>query len=703
MKILKYIMSINLLTTAIFMMLGVGLILSSCDDEEGSSGEVVLQSFGPSPVMRGGELRFIGQNLDRVTAIVLPGSGEVTSFTTHTSALIVIQVPDATVEGKLTLKTSQGEIVTKTDLGIAEPITISSISPGTVRPGDLITIEGTYLNLVEEVVFSNSKSATEFESQSQTTLVVRVPDNAQSGTIALLDGEEIPNKINSQNQLAVVLPLVTAISPDPVKAGTLLTLTGTDLDLATTVTFAGGARVDSADFSSQTATQITLNAPMNAQAGTLEVTAASKVNTQSAVDVVLVVPTITAISPNPAKPGGTVTVTGTDLDLISGVSFNGTSGNLQGGTATSITIGVPQTATNGKVTFSTQANQWIESEDVVTMVVPTIAAFTPTTVETEAAPSITITGTNLDLVSKVIFEGGYEQTVNAATATELTIPVTPGSVSGKFKLVTINGAEVMSAAPLSIVPFVPEITSVPADGFIGSMITLTGTNMDIPADIILPGNVVATRFGVKTEATIEVFVPDNVAPGMGKVKFITFNNEIYESPAINFKFAGVEPVVDVALMINDFENATDNHNLDWDNWGGNGELGEDEAIKISGRYFHGKNSSVGGWQWIWGCNHGQMSKPTVTAADHLLKIDIKITKPIPADVNFQMELGGNRIDLGNLGGSTPNGGWITITYDLADFSLPVTLDGSGEWGMNQSSGTSDLTGLYMDNFRLQAK
>jgi hypothetical protein len=703
MKIIKYFMSMKLLTTTIFLMLGVGLILSSCDDEEGSSGEVVLQSFGPSPVMRGGELRFIGQNLDQVTAIVLPGSGEVTTFSTKTSGLVVIQVPEATLEGKVTLKTSQGDITTKTDLGIAEPITITSISPTTVRPGDIITIQGTYLNLVEEVVFSSSKSVTEFESQSQGTLQVRVPDNAQTGTIALLDGEEIPNKINSQTQLEVALPMVASINPDPVKAGTSLTLTGTDLDLATSITFAGGARVDSADFASQSATEIVLNTPMNAQAGILEVMAPSKVTTQSAVGVALIAPVITSITPIPAKPGSTVTVTGTNLDLISGVSFNGTSGSLEGGSTTSITVGVPETATNGKVTFSTQANQSIESEDVVTMVVPTIAAFTPTTVETEASPTITITGTDLDIVSKIVFEGGWEQPVNSATQTEITIPVTPGSVSGKFKLVTVNGMEVMSAAPLSIVPFVPEITTVPADGFIGSMITLTGTNMDIPADIILPGNVVATRFGIKNETTIQVFVPDNVAPGMGKVKFVTYNNEVYESPAINFKFAGVEPVVDLALMINDFENATDNHNLDWDNWGGNGELGEDEAIKISGRYFHGKNSNVSGWQWIWGCNHGQMSKPTVTAADHLLKIDVKITKPIPADVNFQMELGGNRIDLGNLGGTTPNGGWITITYDLADFGLPATLDGNGEWGLNQSSGTSDLTGLYMDNFRLQAK
>ncbi|MEZ4931070.1 MAG: hypothetical protein R2788_02925 [Saprospiraceae bacterium] len=36
-------------------------------------------------------------------------------------------------------------------------------------------------------------------------------------------------------------------------------------------------------------------------------------------------------------------------------------------------------------------------------------------------------------------------------------------------------------------------------------------------------------------STIEVFVPMNVAFGIGNIKFITFNGEEFFSPAINIK------------------------------------------------------------------------------------------------------------------------------------------------------------------------
>ena len=48
-------------------------LLNSCDgDDEDKNAAVELLSFGPSPALRGGELRFFGNNLDQITSIVLP-------------------------------------------------------------------------------------------------------------------------------------------------------------------------------------------------------------------------------------------------------------------------------------------------------------------------------------------------------------------------------------------------------------------------------------------------------------------------------------------------------------------------------------------------------------------------------------------------------------------------------------------------------
>ena len=46
----------------IIMLLLVVVLLPSCEKEEVNN-DPILHSFGPSPALRGGELRFIGQNM----------------------------------------------------------------------------------------------------------------------------------------------------------------------------------------------------------------------------------------------------------------------------------------------------------------------------------------------------------------------------------------------------------------------------------------------------------------------------------------------------------------------------------------------------------------------------------------------------------------------------------------------------------------
>src|SRR5690554_7928776 len=63
-----------------------GATFSSCDEGEDldtnqiKAGDIALNAFGPSPAMRGGELRFIGTNLDKVTSIDLPGAEGITEI-----------------------------------------------------------------------------------------------------------------------------------------------------------------------------------------------------------------------------------------------------------------------------------------------------------------------------------------------------------------------------------------------------------------------------------------------------------------------------------------------------------------------------------------------------------------------------------------------------------------------------------------------
>lgn len=521
------------------------LIYSGCSDNEETSSETRLDSFGPT-VLRGGELNFIGENLNNVTSIILPDGIEIpaSSFKSKTSKLIVIDVPEEVVEGKVIINTTKGEIITKTELSIAEPITITSITPANARPGTEVTIEGTYLNLIEKVIFKDGKEVTSFVSQSKSSIKVIVPHDAQTGIVTVEDGENVPNVIESETELQVVLPAVTAIAPSPIKPGSNVTITGTNLDLTADVNFVGGTRVLKADFVSISATQIVVKVPANAKEGAVNLRPLSLVEVATPA-LQLVAPAITGIAPDPAKNGANITVTGTNLDLVNQVTFGGKKdGTIQaGGTATQIVVSVPADAKDGKVKFGAQSDKW-DSTKTITLVKPTITSFTGT-VSTINNPSITINGTDLDLVSSVKFAGvddvvWVSKKITHNSVSQIIVEVTPGSISGKFKLVTTNTTEVESSTDLTIVPNVPNVTG-PASANLGSMMILTGTNMSVISEIYFPNGKLATKFGAKTTTSIEVWVPDMGLPqGPGKMKFVTDKNEIYYSPVIEFR--GVLPL-----------------------------------------------------------------------------------------------------------------------------------------------------------------
>jgi hypothetical protein len=160
---------------------GAGVMLTSCQKAEPDT-EVVLLSFGPMPVARGAELRFIGRNLDRVTAVVLPDNLTITAFDTKSAELLTVTVPQEAMPGYVVLKTPDGDITTKTRIGYSEPISVTTLSPATVKAGDELTITGDYLNLVGEVIFTDRVSVMKasFISQSRTQIKLLVPAAAQT-------------------------------------------------------------------------------------------------------------------------------------------------------------------------------------------------------------------------------------------------------------------------------------------------------------------------------------------------------------------------------------------------------------------------------------------------------------------------------------------------------------------------------------------
>ena len=63
----------------------LGLSLTACSNDDNLDtnqykGGVSLNVYGPSPVMRGGQLRFLGSNLDQVSEVIIPDGISVTNI-----------------------------------------------------------------------------------------------------------------------------------------------------------------------------------------------------------------------------------------------------------------------------------------------------------------------------------------------------------------------------------------------------------------------------------------------------------------------------------------------------------------------------------------------------------------------------------------------------------------------------------------------
>lgn len=257
--------------------------LTACnEDDDNGSGLVELLSFGPSGVTHGEEIRIVGRNLDKVTSVMLPVNVEVlpSSFKTRTSQLIVFDLPLETGFGKIVLKTSQGDVESKTIYSPEAPIEITGMTEE-VKPGNSLTITGEFLNFVSEVWFADEVLVTEFVSQSRTQLVVTVPLEAKTGRITLVRANIGPEGlvVESEDELIVTLPSVTGLSPNPATRGGTLTIAGEDLDLTKEVAFKGGAVVSS--FASKTATEIVLTVPEDANQGAISLITYSGVEVES--------------------------------------------------------------------------------------------------------------------------------------------------------------------------------------------------------------------------------------------------------------------------------------------------------------------------------------------------------------------------------------------------------------------------------------
>lgn len=554
---------------------------TSCDRDDLNTdqygNEISVLSYGPNPVLRGGVLTFKGANLDQITEIDLPGAEAITSINVVTSGKnseINIEVPAEKCEpGIVTLKTAKnGEIKTLTPITYIENLKFTGFYVGENKEnligsvGDVLTLEGDYLNNITSVIFANgyTMDAESFKSQTRYQIQLIIPAEAGEGRFQISDGN---NYMYSEGALSINAPEIdanNAIGKSLIKAGETEVLRGTSLDQIASIEL-NGATVEAADFKSQTASEITFVISSKVADG--EITAVTKSGIRiSFGEITTVVPSQLVATPSPIKNGEEITISGKDMDLITGIAFpNAKESKLNKVETTKVTSTVPEDAQEGDITLSLDNGKTVTV--AYTLVKPTVTACAPAAIT--AGEKTIIKGTDLDLVKSITFPGDVEQTVEkfaAQNANAIAVTVPAACAGTGFKLNLKNGTTIEVKDALSIKAATdPAIASItPGEAIAGSTITITGKNFQNIQNLYI-GSYKVNRYTSRTNTEIVCQVPANAEVGTYKIVMEDPDGNKIEGP--EFKVVPAEK--DIATITTNMDNSAIKYpyNFTWDDTG----------------------------------------------------------------------------------------------------------------------------------------
>ncbi len=473
------------------LMLFSCLTFTACDngDDEDTNqykGGISLNVFGPSPVARGGVLRFLGSGMDKVTAVAIPGCDDITDIEVVSDTEIRVTVPQTAQPGLVVLKTPKGDITTKTELTFTEPIALEAFAPAEVKPGSELTITGEYLNLIKEVIFADEVTvpADEFVSQSRQEIKVIVPDSAQTGKFILSDGAEIPNWIYSEGELEVTLPSVEApLDLVDKKPGDVIRVSGKNFDLVKKVQMPNGDEVEFTMTASSEGDELTFTLPDNVSDGEVTVLPASDVKVVVATVVVATPSNVVAVPAVNLRGGDMITLKGANMDLVTDVTFPGVEEavGLESQNSTEIKVLMPAAAISGDLQLNTNSGK--ATAVSIATAKPENISYSAATVP--AGEALTVKGVNMDVVSAVVFSGNVEVTVSDATATAISLTVPTTAETGALLLKMANG-EFVEAPSLTIEkPVCAYLPALPDKLVRGRIVELEIVNADKLTNVLL--------------------------------------------------------------------------------------------------------------------------------------------------------------------------------------------------------------------------
>lgn len=486
----------------------------ACDDDDDYdtnqiSGGVSL-SAASLQVTRGAYMTFKGNNLSQITEIIFPDNISVTSIEVVDSYTIRCIVPDEAVVGVVTLKYSGGTLTTGT-IGFTEDIEFNDFSPKTAEPGDVITLEGLYLEYFTHARFATG-DAVELTSVARKEATVTVPVDASTGEFYLVyytgDGDElVATELASPEEITIAEPVV-ALSDTALKAGDVVTLTGSLLRIIDEVVFTtiDGTTSVSTGIEDPTADveSIDITVPDEATDGTVSILLLSGIEIEVGT-ITLTEPVASIVDTESTYGiGDVVTITGTDLDLIVEYTFavsdgvTATTDTVTFDTDGNIAITVLAEAISGDITLTLANGNTITASGFVTTK-PTV------TLPEDATPldELTLDATLASRIASFSF-GGAEAEATSTDDSSVSVQVPLTAETGTVTITMDNG-EVVEVGSMTVNDYTfCAVASFASDATtVGTLLQCTVVNGSALTDVLIEG--VSTGY-LLTNTTLYVSV-----------------------------------------------------------------------------------------------------------------------------------------------------------------------------------------------------
>lgn len=448
-----------------------------------------------------------------VTAVAPDGTSISITVPPHAPGAVdvVVALPGADAVG--------ADLYTYLDDGTGAVVT--GVTPGTSPTGGGIpvTVTGTGLGGATGLTVGGVPVTGLDVAEDGTSVTGTVPATQTPGPVTVT--VEFPAGTVDAGTITYLAPATPALSPaqGPDEGGTAVTITGTGLTGATSVTFDGLAADDLTVVDDST---ITVTTPPHA-AGVVDV-----VITLPGLDATAPggyayllpgAPTVTSVVPGsgPVAGGTEVTLTGTDLDSVTEVRFDGVLGTGldTDGDGTTLTVVTPPHAA-GPVAISLTnpggasvlPNGFTYLGDGTDTVVTDVA---PGTHPTSGGTTVTLTGSGLTGATGLLVGGSAASDVVVAPGGgSLTATVPPSETAGPATLVVQLPLGTADAGAITYVA--PTVTDVdpdegPTSG--GTTVAITGTGL-AAATAVTFGGTPATSF-TPTAGGLAVVAPEHAS------------------------------------------------------------------------------------------------------------------------------------------------------------------------------------------------